>query len=77
MNEYDSNRILDVVKLITFLQKIFQTCYILNTYIRKSYRKGISRYCRLKKEFRNKKPLSVIGCVAKQKVIYYLKKKNI
>ena len=71
MNEYDSNRILDLTKKINYnLTKEFKDtdCYVLNTcHIReKATEKVYHDIGRLKKEFRNKKkPLVIIaGCVA-------------
>ena len=71
MNEYDSNRISDLVKKINYKKtKILSDadCYILNTcHIReKSTEKVYHDVGRLKKEFRNKKKPTVIiiGCVA-------------
>ena len=71
MNEYDSNRILDIVKKIGF-QKTEKyedaNCYLLNTcHIRdKAKEKVYSEIGRVKKIFRyKKKPLIIIiGCVA-------------
>ncbi len=71
MNEYDSNRILDLVKKINYLPtKNMEeaNCYVLNTcHIReKATHKVYHDIGRLKKEFRNKKkPIVLIaGCVA-------------
>ena len=71
MNEYDSNRILDLVKpmgYITTNNALEADCYILNTcHIReKATDKVYHDVGRLKKEFRNKKKpmLIVTGCVA-------------
>jgi tRNA-2-methylthio-N6-dimethylallyladenosine synthase len=71
MNEYDSNRILDLVKSIGYIATNNPSdadCYVLNTcHIReKATDKVYHDIGRLKKEFRNrKKPmLLVIGCVA-------------
>ena len=71
MNEYDSNRILDLVKSIGFINTDSPSdadCYILNTcHIReKATDKVYHDIGRLKKEFRNKKKpmLLVTGCVA-------------
>jgi tRNA-2-methylthio-N6-dimethylallyladenosine synthase len=71
MNEYDSNRILDLVKpmgYITTNNALEADCYILNTcHIReKATDKVYHDIGRLKKEFRNKKKpmLLIIGCVA-------------
>ena len=71
MNEYDSNRILDLVKPIGYIateDSSIADCYILNTcHIReKATDKVYHDIGRLKKEFRNKKKpiLLVTGCVA-------------
>ena len=71
MNEYDSNRILDLVKPIGYLptKNISEAdCYILNTcHIReKATEKVYHDIGRVKKEFRNKKKpiVLVTGCVA-------------
>jgi tRNA-2-methylthio-N6-dimethylallyladenosine synthase len=71
MNEYDSNRILDLVKPIGFSvtdSAADADCYVLNTcHIReKATDKVYHDIGRLKKEFRNKKKpiLLVTGCVA-------------
>jgi len=71
MNEYDSNRILDLVKpmgYVTTDNALDADCYILNTcHIReKATDKVYHDIGRLKKEFRNKKkPMVLItGCVA-------------
>ena len=71
MNEYDSNRILDLMKEIDYkLTKNLNeaNCYILNTcHIReKATDKVYHDIGRLKKNFRNKsKPIVIItGCVA-------------
>jgi tRNA-2-methylthio-N6-dimethylallyladenosine synthase len=71
MNEYDSNRILDLVKPIGYTRTADASeadCYILNTcHIReKATDKVYHDVGRLKKEFRNKKKpmLLVTGCVA-------------
>jgi tRNA-2-methylthio-N6-dimethylallyladenosine synthase len=71
MNEYDSNRILDLVKPIGYLvtnKPAEADCYVLNTcHIReKATDKVYHDIGRLKKEFRNRrKPmLLVTGCVA-------------
>ncbi len=71
MNEYDSNRILDLTKKINYFptKNLSETnCYILNTcHIReKATDKVYHDIGRLKKEFRNKKkPIVLIaGCVA-------------
>ena len=71
MNEYDSNRILDLVKKINYTstKNIEEAdCYVLNTcHIReKATDKVYHDIGRVKKEFRNKKkPITIIaGCVA-------------
>jgi len=71
MNEYDSNRILDLAKTIGYkkTENISESdCYILNTcHIReKATEKVYHDVGRLKKEFRNKKKpiLLITGCVA-------------
>jgi len=71
MNEYDSNRILDLVKPIGYVvtkDPIEADCYVLNTcHIReKATDKVYHDIGRLKKSFRNKKKpmLLVTGCVA-------------
>ena len=71
MNEYDSNRILDVTKKIGFIkaEKLEETnCFILNTcHIRdKAKEKVYHEIGRVKKKFRfKKKPLVIVtGCVA-------------
>ena len=71
MNEYDSDRILDMTKKINYCvtkNLIEANCYILNTcHIReKATDKVYHDIGRLKKEFRNKrKPIVLVaGCVA-------------
>ena len=71
MNEYDSNRIYDIVKKINYKKTNNlkdADCYILNTcHIReKATDKVFHDIGRLKKEFRNKKkPVTLVtGCVA-------------
>ena len=71
MNEYDSNRILDLAKTIGYTATNNSSqadCYVLNTcHIReKATDKVYHDIGRLKKEFRNKqKPMVLIaGCVA-------------
>jgi tRNA-2-methylthio-N6-dimethylallyladenosine synthase len=71
MNEYDSNRILDLVKPIGYVatdNALDADCYVLNTcHIReKATDKVYHDIGRLKKEFRNKeKPMLIVtGCVA-------------
>ena len=83
MNEYDSNRILDLVKKINYTptRNIEETnCYILNTcHIReKATDKVYHDIGRVKKEFRNKKkPIVLIaGCVAQAEGEILLKKEK-
>tara|TARA_Y100000389_G_scaffold188178_1_gene210458 strand:- start:995 stop:2290 length:1296 start_codon:yes stop_codon:yes gene_type:complete len=83
MNEYDSNRILDLTKKIDYSQtkKLSEAnCYVLNTcHIReKATDKVYHDIGRLKKEFRNKKkPIVLIaGCVAQAEGELLLKKEN-
>ena len=71
MNEYDSNRIFDLVSKIGFIKTNLKNeadCFLLNTcHIReKATEKVYHEVGRVKKEFRNlKKPLVIIsGCVA-------------
>ena len=71
MNEYDSNRIFDLVKLIGYEKtsnKIDADCYIINTcHIRnKATEKVYSEIGRVKKDLKKiKKPLVIVaGCVA-------------
>ena len=83
MNEYDSNRILDLTKKINYFKtkNVSETnCYILNTcHIReKATEKVYHDIGRLKKEFRNKtKPIVLIaGCVAQAEGEILLKKEK-
>ena len=83
MNEYDSNRILDLTKKINYAvtKNISETdCYILNTcHIReKATDKVYHDIGRLKKEFKNqKKPIVLIaGCVAQAEGDVILKKEK-
>ena len=83
MNEYDSNRILDLTKKINYVStdKISEAdCYILNTcHIReKATVKVYHDIGRIKKEFRNKKkPIVLIaGCVAQAEGEVLLKKEK-
>ena len=83
MNEYDSNRILDLTKKINYIstEKISEAdCYILNTcHIReKATTKVYHDIGRVKKQFRNKKkPIVLIaGCVAQAEGDILLKKEN-
>ena len=83
MNEYDSNRILDLTKKINYVstEKISEAdCYILNTcHIReKATNKVYHDIGRIKKEFRNKKkPIVLIaGCVAQAEGEVLLKKEK-
>ena len=71
MNEYDSNRIEDIVKKENFIRtddQLNTDCYVLNTcHIReKATEKVYSDIGRLKKNFKGKKKPFVIitGCVA-------------
>jgi len=71
MNEYDSNRILDILKPMGYMptnNSLEADCYVLNTcHIReKATDKVYHDIGRLKKEFRNKKKPMVLvtGCVA-------------
>ena len=83
MNEYDSNRILDLTKKINYVltDNIGEAnCYILNTcHIReKATDKVYHDIGRVKKEFRNKKkPIVIIaGCVAQAEGEVLLKKEK-
>ena len=83
MNEYDSNRILDLTKKINYVltDKISEAdCYVLNTcHIReKATDKVYHDIGRVKKEFRNKKkPIVLIaGCVAQAEGNVLLKREN-
>jgi tRNA-2-methylthio-N6-dimethylallyladenosine synthase len=83
MNEYDSNRILDLTKNINYVltNEISETnCYILNTcHIReKATDKVYHDIGRLKKEFRNKKKpiVLVVGCVAQAEGEILLKREK-
>jgi tRNA-2-methylthio-N6-dimethylallyladenosine synthase len=83
MNEYDSNRILDITKKINYAvtKNISKAdCYILNTcHIReKATDKVYHDIGRLKKEFKNqKKPIVLIaGCVAQAEGDIILKKEK-
>jgi len=83
MNEYDSNRILDLTKKINYVstEKLSDAdCYILNTcHIReKATDKVYHDIGRIKKEFRNKKkPIVLIaGCVAQAEGEVLLKKEK-
>ena len=83
MNEYDSNRILDLTKKINYIptKNLNEAnCYILNTcHIReKATDKVYHDIGRLKKEFRNKKkPIVLIaGCVAQAEGDILLKKEK-
>ena len=71
MNEYDSNRIYDLISVIDFKKtdiKKEADCFVLNTcHIReKATEKVYDEIGRVKKDFRNlKKPLVIVsGCVA-------------
>ena len=83
MNEYDSNRILDLTKKINYVltDKISEAnCYVLNTcHIReKATDKVYHDIGRVKKEFKNKKkPIVLIaGCVAQAEGDILLKREN-
>jgi tRNA-2-methylthio-N6-dimethylallyladenosine synthase len=83
MNEYDSNRILDLAKKINYFPTdnlLESNCYILNTcHIReKATDKVYHDIGRLKKEFRNKKkPIVLIaGCVAQAEGEILLRKEK-
>ena len=83
MNEYDSNRILDLTKKINYVLTTNigeANCYILNTcHIReKATDKVYHDIGRLKKKFRNKtKPIVIIaGCVAQAEGEILLKREN-
>ena len=83
MNEYDSNRILDITKKIGYIktQEVTKAdCYILNTcHIReKATEKVYHDVGRVRKEFRNKpKPIFlVVGCVAQAEGDILLKKEK-
>ena len=83
MNEYDSNRILDLTKKINYepTNNLNEAnCYVLNTcHIReKATEKVYHAIGRIKKEFRNKKkPIVLIaGCVAQAEGDVLLKKEN-
>ena len=83
MNEYDSNRILDLTKKINYVQTTLPeeaNCYILNTcHIReKATEKVYHDIGRVKKKFRNKsKPIVLVaGCVAQAEGDILLKKEK-
>ena len=83
MNEYDSNRIYDLVKKINYNKtKNFKEadCYVLNTcHIReKATEKVYHDVGRIKKEFKNKKkPIVIVtGCVAQAEGEILLKKEK-
>ena len=83
MNEYDSNRIIDLMKKnnYTFTKNLKEAdCYVLNTcHIReKATEKVYHDIGRVKKEFRNKKkPITIIaGCVAQAEGEILLKKER-
>ena len=83
MNEYDSNRILDLTKKINYTptKNLSEAnCYILNTcHIReKATEKVYHDIGRVKKEFRNKiKPIVLVtGCVAQAEGDILLKKEK-
>jgi len=83
MNEYDSNRIYDIVAKLGFKRtnlKQEADCFVLNTcHIReKATEKVYHEVGRIKKDFRNlKKPLVIIsGCVAQAESHEMLKREN-
>jgi tRNA-2-methylthio-N6-dimethylallyladenosine synthase len=83
MNEYDSNRILDLTKKINYIPSnnlSEANCYILNTcHIReKATDKVYHEVGRLKKEFRNKKKpiVLIVGCVAQAEGEIMLKREK-
>ncbi len=83
MNEYDSNRILDLFKKIGYLPTLNPAetnCYVLNTcHIReKATEKVYHDVGRLKKKFKNKKKpiLLVTGCVAQAEGDEMLKRES-
>ena len=83
MNEYDSNRILDLTKKINYIptKNLSEAnCYVLNTcHIReKATEKVYHDIGRVKKEFRNKiKPIVLVtGCVAQAEGDILLKKEK-
>ena len=83
MNEYDSNRILDLAKKINYISTKDPgkaNCYILNTcHIReKATQKVYHDIGRIKKKFRNKKkPIVIVaGCVAQAEGNILLKKEK-
>ena len=83
MNEYDSNRILDVTKKINYIPtkvKSDADCYIINTcHIReKATEKVFHDIGRVKKEYKNKKkPILIItGCVAQAEGDLILKRES-
>jgi len=83
MNEYDSNRILDITKKINYFpttKKSEADCYVINTcHIReKATEKVFHDIGRVKKEYKNKKKpiLIVAGCVAQAEGDLILKKDN-
>ena len=83
MNEYDSNRILDITKSINYFptkNKLDADCYVINTcHIReKATEKVFHDIGRVKKEFNGKrKPIVIItGCVAQAEGEIILKKEK-
>ena len=83
MNEYDSNRILDLVKKINYTstKNLSEAdCYVLNTcHIReKATDKVYHDIGRVKKEFRNKsKPIILVaGCVAQAEGDYLMQREK-
>jgi len=83
MNEYDSNRILDLAKKINYISTKDMKevdCYILNTcHIReKATDKVYHEVGRVKKKFRDKKKpiVLIVGCVAQAEGEILLKKEK-
>ena len=83
MNEYDTNRILDLVKIIGYEKTneiINADCYLLNTcHIReKATEKVYSEIGRIKKKFKKlKKPIVIVaGCVAQAQSDEMLKRES-
>ena len=84
MNEYDSNRIYDLVEKIDYQKTdnpVEANCYVVNTchIKKKATEKVYHDVGRLKKSFRNKKKpiILVTGCVAQAEGEILLKMKNI
>ena len=83
MNQYDSNRIYDIVKKINYIKTSNSSdadCYVLNTcHIReKATEKVYHDVGRIKKNFRNKKKpiVLIIGCVAQAEGEILLKREK-